>query len=136
MIERELRQIVEGKPAHAHRVGGRADAVIRELREREVRDRDHAIARIAIERAERVELLEVDVLDARFFFELAARGLVERLFDAHEATRQRPRMLERLQLALDQEDLQVTLVDAEDDTVHRERGARVRVAKGHAFSAT
>ena len=121
MIEGELRQIVEREPADAHRVGRGADAVIAELGERVVRDGDDALARIAIERAERVELLEVDVGDAGFLLELAARGVVERLVDADEAAGQRPRVLERLQLALDQQHLEVGLVEPEHDAVDGER---------------
>src|ERR1043165_9341341 len=63
VVERELGQVVEREPADAHRVGRGADPVIGELGERVVRHRDHALARIAAKPAERVELLEVDVLD-------------------------------------------------------------------------
>src|SRR5690606_24294931 len=97
-----------------------------------------------VERTERIELLEVDVGDARLLLELAARRLVKGLVDSHEAAGQRPRVLERRQLALDQQHLEVgpaarsesgplhlRLAETEHDTIHRERRSRilVRVAR-------
>ena len=45
--------------------------------------------------------------------------------DAHEAAGQRPGMLERLELALDEQDLEIGDVEAEDDAVDGERGAGI-----------
>jgi hypothetical protein len=135
MLFRKFRQIVEREPADAHRVGRRADPVIAELGERVVRHGDDALARIAAERAERVELLEVDVVDAGLLLELALRGLVDGLVEPHEPTRQRPRVLERRQLALDQQHLEIGLVEAEHHAVHRQRRPRIFVGVGHARSA-
>jgi hypothetical protein len=135
VIERELGEIVEREPADAHRVGRRADPVIAELGERVVRHGDDALARIAAERAERVELLEVHVLDPGLLLELALRGLVDRLAEPHEPAGQRPRVLERRQLALDQQHLQIGLVEAEHHAVHRQRRAGILVRVAHARSA-
>src|SRR5439155_17278284 len=50
---------------------------------------------------------------------------------ADEAPRQCPGVLERSQLALDQEDFEVVLIEAEHDAVDRERGACVLVREAH-----
>ena len=127
MIEREPGQLVEREPAHAHRIGGGPDAVIGELRERVVRDGDHALARIAIDRSERVELLEVDLGHARLLLELAARCLVEGLVDPDEPAGQRPGVQERRDLALDEQHLEARVIEPEHDAIDRDRRARVIV---------
>ncbi len=105
--------------------------MIAELRERVVRDRDDALARISIDRPERVELLEIDLGDARFFAQLARRRLVEGLVEVDEAARQGPRVLERRELALDQEHLEIGDIEPEHDAVDRQRGARIVIRVRH-----
>jgi hypothetical protein len=128
VIEGERRQVVEREPGDPLGVGRRADLVIAELDQRVVRDRHDPLARIALERAEGVELLEERVGDAGLLAQLAARRLVERLVDVHEAARQGPRVRRR-QRALDQEHLEVGGVEAEHDAVDGERRPRVLVAE-------
>ena len=84
---------------------------------------------------EGVELLEVDVVDAGLLLELARRGFVDGLVEPHEPAGQRPGVLERRQLALDQEHLEVGLVEAEHHAVDGERRARILVRVGHGRSA-
>jgi hypothetical protein len=97
--------------------GGEAGAV----HERAVGDADHAGARVAPGRAERVELLQVDVREARLRREHAARGGVERLVHAHEAARQRPAPLERVLAAAQRERVERAVVRREQRHVDRDR---------------
>src|SRR5262249_22820955 len=72
--------------------------------------------------------------DAGLLLQLAADGLFEGFLDADEAAGQRPPALEGLQVAADEEDLEVLLVQAEDDGVHGQRRPGVFVGGGHAVS--
>src|SRR5262245_44298738 len=105
--------------------------MVAQVDERVVRHRNDALARVAIDGAERVELLEEHLAEARLFLELAPRSVFEQLLDADEAARQRPLAFERGQGPLYQQDLEIVGIDAEDDAVDGEGGARVFIA-GHA----
>src|SRR5262249_39273707 len=94
VVERERRQIEGREPGRFARVRRCLDAVVGELDEREVGYGDDSLARIAIDGAERVELLEEDPRDARLLGELAPRRFVERLVDADEPAGERPLPLE------------------------------------------
>ena len=90
MIEREARHVVHAEPRGVARVGRGLHVVVAQVHERVVGDRHHALARIAVDGAEGVELLEEDLAQAGLFLELAPRRFIERFVDAHEAARQRP----------------------------------------------
>ena len=106
-------------------------AVIREIHQRVVRDRHHTLARVPIDAAKCVQLLEEYLVEPGLFLEFAPRGLVDGFIDPDESTGQRPFALEGRQVALDQHDLQVLVVHCEDGTVDSEGGARKFVAMGH-----
>ena len=87
------------------------------LTKRVVSDRYDPLARVAVYGAEGVELLEEDLAKPGLLLELAPRGFIERLVEAHEPARQCPLAFERRQRPLNQHHLQLFLVQAEDDAV-------------------
>src|SRR5262249_7948949 len=89
---------------------------------------DHALARIAVWPAERIQLLEEHAGDARLLRELAARGILEALADPHEPAGQRPLAAERVAAAPDQQQFQPRVSDREDREIHRDGGVRMLVA--------
>ena len=102
-----------------------------ELYKSVVGDGHHALSGIAVWLCKGVELLEVDLNQTRLFLQLSPRGFLKRFLHPHETAWQRPRVLKRLQLALDQQDLEITFVETEHDAVDGERRPRVLVRKGH-----
>lgn len=101
---------------------------------RVVSHRDDAHAGVSACRTERAELLQVDVPapEARLFLELADGGGVEVLAlllapftDAHEAPGKRPRPLERMLGAANEEHAELRVDHGHRDDVHRDRRPRV-----------
>src|SRR5439155_1199883 len=83
----------------------------RQFHQRVVGHTHDPLARVAMHRAERVELFEKDVPESGFLFELAPRGFVERFIHSDEAARQRPFALERFEGALDQKHLEFAFIE-------------------------
>ena len=63
--------------------------------------------------------------------QLAASGLFERLIDADEPARHRPAAGKRLEIALDQNNLQILVVQAEDSAIDGQGGSGVGVGVSH-----
>lgn len=101
-----------------------------------VGDADDALAGVAVDGAEGVELLEEEVFEAGFFFQLAAGGGVERFLDTDEAAGEGPVVFEGSEAAADEEDLEgcFAAVEAKDDAVHGEGGSWVFVGVFHTRS--
>lgn len=92
--------------------------------ERIVGDGDGAPARIAIQCAEGVELLEVHVCHPGLLAERAHCALFQRFIHAQCPTGDRPLTLKRRRLALDEQHLQVVVAQRQDHYVHRDEDLR------------
>ncbi len=92
---------------------------------------DDPLAGIALQLAERVKLLEEHFREARLLTQLAAGGVFERFIDVHKPARQRPHSGERIEIALDQHDLQILFIEPEDDAIDGQGRASIRVGVRH-----
>src|SRR5436305_499911 len=79
VVEGQGGQLGDRVPLRGSGAGAGAQGSALEVEQREVADGDDALLGIAAGVAKGVELLQVEVGDARLFFQLAARGAVERL---------------------------------------------------------
>ena len=133
VIEGERRKVVDREPGRVGGIGRGLDLVIGELDQRVVGDGHDPLARVSIERAVGVELLEKDLAQAGLLFELAQGRVLERLVDVDEAAGQRPLAQEGLEPAPDQQDLELVLVEveAEHDAVDGQRRPGPLVGVGH-----
>ena len=136
MVERQLEVAVErfgdGPQPGVGGVGAGHDLADRG-RHGQVPDGDDVASRVALRIPVGTELGEVPgCLHAGLLAEFPPGCLVERLLGPLEAAGQRPRLLERLGLAFDQQDQQRTVDDAEDHDVDgdRERREIVHVVAG------
>ena len=136
VVESKFWNFGKGKPAGIGGIGGGFGGVGGEFDKGVVSDADDAFARVAMERAEGVELFEEDVFEASFFFEFAPGGIVEGFIDAHEAAREGPFAFEGFKGALDEKNFEIGVVEAEDDAIDGERGARVLVSVRHSVLFT
>src|SRR5262249_36242112 len=84
VIERERWRVPDREPRRLARIGGGPHAMIAELGQRVIGDRNDATARITVDLAERIQLLEEDPLEAGFLSQLAASGVVDGFIDVHE----------------------------------------------------
>ena len=88
-------------------------------------------ARVSIGGADGGELFEVDIFEIGFFFELAAGAGVDVFANVDESAREGPFVFERWDGALDEEDFEVVLIEAEDDAVGGEGGSGVVIGEAH-----
>ena len=79
VIERQKRQVADGKPRSAPGVGRGLHLMVAEFHKGIIGHRHHALAGIAVRIAEGVKLLEIQLCDAGLFLEFPAGGLFERL---------------------------------------------------------
>ena len=114
VIERQRRMLPSEHPLCVTRIRACHERRHSAGEQRVVRNRDHPAARIACRIAEGIELLEVDVPDARLLFELAARGIFERFPVANKPSRKRPASFERRHAATDEHHVERGLPKRED----------------------
>jgi hypothetical protein len=76
-------------------------------------------------------LFQINVLEAALFLKLAAGRIFECFVHADEAARQRPAAGKRLQIALDEHDPQLILVEGENHDIHGECRTRKFVGVAH-----
>jgi hypothetical protein len=131
MIKGQFGYFGNGEPLGVGGVGGGFGAVVGELDQGVVSDADDALARVAAEGAEGVELLQKDVFEAGFLGEFAAGGIIDGFVHADEAAGQSPFSFEGFEGALDQEDFEFGFVETEDDAVHGQGGTGVLVGVWH-----
>ena len=131
VVEGKRGSVVDVEPTHLAGIGGGAwcDAV--KPYEGVVGDRDHAFPRVPVRAAEAVQLLEVDVSDAGFFFQFPARAVIQAFVGFHETARQRPAVAKWLPGALDQQNLQRVPANREDDDIGSNGGMRMFVGVRH-----
>src|SRR6266404_8348515 len=100
--------MVEGKPGHLRYdepacisgVSRCLGLMLGELYQRIIRNANHTLARITINSAEGIKLLQEHVGQPCLLLEFAARGRVQGFIHPDESTRHRPSAFERLQAAL------------------------------------
>ena len=134
VVEGERGDVANGEPAGLGGICGGGGGVVGGFGECVVGDADDALAGIAVDGAESVELLEEKVFEAGFFFELAAGSVIEGFFDADESAGESPVVFEGGETAADEEDLEGAAVEAEDDAVHGECGSWVFIGVFHTRS--
>ena len=118
VVEGEGRQPVLVKPLCVGSVVAGDELILRGAHQRYESHGDDSLARVAVERAEHMELVEVNVGDASFLSQLAHCSPLQGLVDSHEASGQRPHPLVRLKSAFYQKQLQRLAVEAEDNAVN------------------
>ena len=102
MIERERRDIIDMVPRDVTRVGGCLCAMIGKIDQCVMGHADHTLARVTIDSAERLKLLEVDAAQARFLGQFAAGRLLEIFVHFHKPAGKRPPPGEGLAIALNE----------------------------------
>ena len=118
MIESQLWHFGNREPFGFGGIGGRFGAMIGKLDEREMSDTNDPFARIAMNRSEGKKLFEKDIGQAGLFSQLASGGFIDGFLHATEPTGKRPAAFERLQTALNEENLEFAFVETEDDAIN------------------
>jgi hypothetical protein len=85
MIKRQFREIKNSLPCSVGSIRGRDDFLLLVIDQGEVGDTDDASARVAVRITKGEELLEIDILDADLFFQLACCGVFEGFVGFDEA---------------------------------------------------
>jgi hypothetical protein len=90
VVEGQPWDVVHREPRGLARVSGRLHAVVGQVHQRIVGDRDHPLTRVAVQPTEGVELFQEDLLEAGLLFQLAAGRFVDGFVDVNEAAREGP----------------------------------------------
>jgi len=131
VIKGESREVIEGEPGGVSRIGGGGGRVLDEIDEGEVGHGHDVFAWIAIGSPDSGELLEVDVLQSGLFLEFASCAVVDVFPDSDEAAGEGPFVFEGGEGALDEEDFEVILIEAENNAIAGEGGSCVVVDEAH-----
>ena len=112
MVEDEVGDF--GKPDPEGVVGpDQLPVVFLDVHEGVVRGGEHALTGIAAYLAIRMDLAHIQVVEARELGDDPAGGAV-----FHESAREGPFALRRLEIPLEQQQAELTLLESEDDAVH------------------
>ena len=95
--------------------------VVVNVDQRVVGHRNHTLARITVDAAERANLTHVDFLQSRQLEKCTVGGFIETLVAANEASVETPLATPWVQMSATDQDLQLVIVEAEDDTVDRQQ---------------
>ena len=94
-------------------------------------DTDDALAGVAVDGAEGMELFKVDCVDRRFLLEFAPHGCFEGFVVVDESSWQGPLPRKGFQSPPDQQNLQSAAIETEDHGINRERWTGEFVREGH-----
>lgn len=131
VIERKRREIGRWEPA---RIGciiagtGRRPGIVDEP---DMRDADDALTRVAVDRAEGIQLTKRHSPDAGLLCEFPRGRLIERLIDVDEAPRQGPVAFEGSGRSAYQQNLEAVVRSQEQAGIDGDGGMRMLVAITH-----
>ena len=117
MIEAELRQRIDREEFDFGRKCSRLDGEILSRHQCHIGDSHYSSSRISLRVRERIELFEIDVLDVGLLLELSRSGIFAGLMFVDESSWQCPHTLERVDIPLDEEDMELVVDDCEDDVI-------------------
>ena len=131
VVEGQGGQVVDREPGGIAGVGGGLDPVIAESDQGIMGHGHHPLPGIPVEVAKGRELFQEHPFESGFLAEFPAGRLVDRLVETKESAGQRPTSAERIEVALDQQDLQIGRVEAEDHAVDGHCGPGVLIGERH-----
>ena len=117
VVESEVWKVVEGKPSGIVGVGGSGGRVFVEIDEGVVRNGDDVLAGITLRLSEGIELFEIDLPEAGFFFEFAPRAGIKVFSNSDKASGESPLPFKGGEASFDKEDLEVIVIETEDHAV-------------------